>query len=118
MKALIVIAHGSKKEKSNQEFLNLINDLSKYNKSYKFILPAFLEFTGPSIEDCVKKLLLKNCSTIVFYPFFLNSGKHVIVDIPNIINELTIKYPNVNCKILSHFGKSDKIKEIILNDIK
>lgn len=54
---------------------------------------------------------------IDIYPFFLNSGKHVTIDIPNIIKDFQIKYPLIDFVILNHFGKSDKIKDIVLSDL-
>lgn len=118
MNALIVIAHGSKKEKSNNEFIKLVKKIENKDKNYHFVKASFLELAEPSIEKCVEELLLKGTTSITFYPFFLNSGKHIQVDIPNIVNELCIKYQDINFKTLPHFGMSEKISEIILEDIK
>lgn len=118
MKALIIIAHGSKKEKSNNEFLKLVKKIQQRNKSYHFIKASFLEFASPNIEVCVNELLLKGATSITLYPFFLNSGKHIQVDIPNTINELCLKYQDIEFKTLNHFGMSSKVLEIILDDIK
>lgn len=118
MKALILIAHGSKKEKSNQEFRNLVEEIRKLNiKKYEKIETAFLEFVEPSIEDIVKKLVIQNIKSITFYPYFLNSGKHVSIDIPNIVDILKNDYENIDFKILQHFGLSKKIASIISEEI-
>lgn len=118
MKALIIIAHGSKKEKSNKEFIELVKKIKQRDKNYHFIEASFLELASPNIEESVNELLLKGTTCINFYPFFLNSGKHIQVDIPNIVNELCIKYQDIEFKALEHFGMSKNILEIILDDIK
>ncbi|WP_419763751.1 MAG: sirohydrochlorin chelatase [Arcobacter sp.] len=118
MKALVLIAHGSKKEKSNQEFRDLIDEIRELNsKKYEKIESSFLEFVEPSIEEIVKKLATQNIKSITFYPFFLNSGKHVSIDIPNIVVNLKNTYPDIDFKLLQHFGLSKKIASIISEEI-
>lgn len=116
MKSLIIIAHGSRKETSNIEVVNIVNQIKNNETSYSLIEPAFLEFAAPSLEDSVKKSIEENLLEIYIYPYFLNSGKHVTSDIPDTIKTLKIKYPQVDFTMLPHFGESKKINEIILSD--
>ena len=117
MNSIIIIAHGSKKETSNNEVLEIVNQIKNSKTNYALIQAAFLEFASPSIEDSVKNSIDKNILNIFIYPYFLNSGKHVTTDIPDEIKELELKYKKANFKILKHFGQSKKINEIILSDI-
>lgn len=118
MKALILIAHGSKKKESNEEFRELVKLIREKNShKYQNIIAAFLEMESPSIENVVKELSSKKISSITFYPFFLNSGKHVINDIPNIIQNLKEEYVDIEFNLLPHFGQSSKIVSIISQDI-
>lgn len=117
MKAILFIAHGSKKEKSNNEFLELIEDLSKKDTKYDLKKAAFLELAFPDINSSVLEFIQEGAKEIYFYPFFLNSGKHVLIDLPNIIEGLSQEYPELNFILLPHFGKSKNIENIILSDI-
>lgn len=117
MKAIIFIAHGSKKEKSNNEFIQLVEKISQKDKMYDFKSAAFLELALPDIQSTAINFINQGSKEISFYPYFLNSGKHVQIDLPNIINELKEKYPNIQFNLLNHFGKSEKIVDIILSDI-
>lgn len=116
MNAIVLIAHGSKRNSSNDEFISMVEKIEK-SSNYDFTRAAFLELANPSIQEVVNELTLKQVKKIYFYPFFLNSGKHVLVDLPNIVDELKKEYKNVDFKLLEHFGKSEKIHEIILSDI-
>lgn len=118
MRGLIIIAHGSKKELSNNEFKELVNEIRNEDKHFKEVDAAFLEFAIPNIDMVVREYIEKNITKIYFYPYFLNSGKHVSVDLPNIINSLQNLYTNMDFVLLKHFGKSNKISDIIINDIK
>jgi len=117
MKGLIIIAHGSKKELSNNEFISFVQQIAKQETQYKSVEPAFLEIATPSIQEVTKSLLEQNIDDIYYYPYFLNSGKHVTRDIPKIVEELKEKYKEKNFTLLDHFGKSQKIVDIVLNDI-
>jgi len=116
MKSLIVIAHGSKKDVSNNEVLEIVKQIKQSKTQYALIEPAFLEFATPSIDKSVQKSVDNNHLEIFIYPYFLNSGKHVTSDIPNAIKKLEIKYPKAKFTILPHFGQSNKINKIILSD--
>ena len=117
MKAILFIAHGSKKEKSNNEFLELVENLSKKDTKYDLKKAAFLEMANPDINTVIVEFIKKGAKDIKLYPFFLNSGKHVLIDLPNIVNNLKKEYSDINFTLLEHFGKSKKIEDIILSDI-
>ena len=116
MKSLIIIAHGSRKEISNNEVLEIVQQVKNNETKYSLVEPAFLEFATPTLEDSVKKSIVNNCLEIYIYPYFLNSGRHVTADIPNEVDTLTKKYPQVTFTVLPHFGQSLKINQIILSD--
>ena len=117
MRAIIFIAHGSKKEQSNEEFKELVEAISHKDKTYGLKKAAFLELSSPDIKSVVTEFIIKGAREIVFYPYFLNSGKHVLVDLPKIVDELKNEHRNILFKVLPHFGQSEKIEDIILHDI-
>jgi len=117
MKSLIIIAHGSKKEGSNNEVREIVNSIQTENTIYDKIEVSFLEFATPTLEQSVKKCIEEKSNDITIYPYFLNSGKHVTYDIPNEIKIVGQKYQDVTFTILPHFGSSESIKKIILSDI-
>lgn len=117
MKALIFIAHGSKKELSNKEFISMVEKIREKNNTYDFIEASFLELAEPSIEECSRSLIKKGAKELYYYPFFLNSGRHVVSDIPNIVKALEEEYKDTKFNIFEHFGKSEFIEELILKDL-
>ncbi len=117
MKGIIFIAHGSKKEKSNNEFLKLIENISKKDSTYDLKKAAFLEAAEPNIDSCVEEFIKVGAKEIYLYPFFLNSGKHVLIDLPETLKRLEKNYPKIEFTLFDHFGKSSGIEEIILKDI-
>jgi sirohydrochlorin ferrochelatase len=116
MRALILAAHGSRRKQSNGEVIELAEKLWKRCcKEYNIVQPAFLELAEPLIPEAIKQCVDKGASSIVLLPYFLNSGKHVIDDIPSIINKAKKVYPDVNIKIAPHAGASDLMIDLLIS---
>ncbi|MDO7596859.1 MAG: CbiX/SirB N-terminal domain-containing protein [Pseudomonadota bacterium] len=115
MKALLLIAHGSRRKQSNDEVVILADRLKlNCSEQYEIIHAGFLELAEMLIPDGIKKCVDDGATSIVVLPYFLNSGRHVIEDIPNIVNETKPHYPNINIKIAPHLGASNLMMELLI----
>ncbi len=112
-KSLLIIAHGSKKKVSNIEIHQLANNIFIKNKTFNFVQACFLEIADPSISQGIKICVDRNASSITIFPYFLAAGRHVIEDIPQIINYEKLKYPKVSIKMLPYLGSSPVIIDIV-----
>lgn len=119
MKALLCVAHGSKREASNVEFQTMVSQLKvTLAEAFSSIEAAFLEFAVPNVQDTLTAMLTSGITHIYIYPFFLNSGKHVVHDIPSIIQTIQHEYPDIIFETLPHFGSSSHILSVITNDLR
>jgi len=116
--AVILIAHGSKRRESNEEFIRLVKKVKEQESRFHVVEFAFLELAQPSIEDSIDKMHQMKMDEVYLYPYFLNSGKHVVVDIPNIAREMQIKIKDMKIEVLKHFGESQSIVTIISHGLK
>jgi len=66
------------------------------------------------IPDGIKKCVNDGATEIIVLTYFLNSGRHVIEDIPNIVNETVPHYPEVNIKISQHLGSSELMMDLLI----
>jgi sirohydrochlorin ferrochelatase len=118
MNALIFLAHGSRREKSNQEVFSLVDSMRPALVSkFDVVDAAFLEIVSPSLRDVVDQMLGQGAQSIVIYPFFLNSGSHVDRDIPAIVNEYRSRYPDCRFEVTRHFGASDEVPDMIVGQL-
>ena len=115
MKALLLVAHGSRRKQSNDEVV-LLADRLKNNcaDQYNIIHAGFLELAETLIPDGIKKCVDDGASSIVILPYFLNSGRHVIEDIPEIVNETKPLYPEVDIRIAPHLGASELMMDLLI----
>lgn len=106
-RALIIVAHGSRKDSSNEEVKALGEKVkSLQNKHYAFVMTAFLEFAAPSLEESMLSCVEKGVSEIVILPYFLASGNHVTRDIPEVVEKIEAAYPKVKITLKEHLGSS------------
>ncbi|EQB39871.1 hypothetical protein M947_04640 [Sulfurimonas hongkongensis] len=116
--AVVLIAHGSKRSESNEEFIRLVKKVKEEDTHFCAVEFAFLELAKPSIEDSIDKLHQMKMDEVYLYPYFLNSGKHVAVDIPKIAREMQLGIEDMKIEVLKHFGESQSIAKIISHDLK
>lgn len=116
--AVILIAHGSKRSESNEEFIRLVEKVRDEVKQFNAVEFAFLELAQPSIEETIEKMKQMKIERVYLYPYFLNSGKHVAVDIVNIAREMQLSIKDMKIEVLKHFGDSPSVAKIISYDLK
>ena len=54
-------------------------------------------------------------TSIIVLPYFLNSGRHVVEDIPNIVEQTRPDYPDVDIKVAQHLGASDLMMDLLIS---
>ena len=118
MQALIIIAHGSKRESANDEIKNLCSTLKTKlePKPFATIQYCFLELTEPDLLSCIASVVqsFPALKTIRVLPYFLSSGKHVDHDIPKLIEKLHAHYPAVDFVCDDYIGKNQALIPLLM----
>ena len=66
MKALVIIAHGSRREESNYEIAHLTNEVRDLvNNEFEIVEYSFLEMAKPLLIDVIENVILKKASEII-----------------------------------------------------
>ena len=106
-KALIIVAHGSRKASSNEEVMSLGDKVeSLLGEHYTYVMTAFLEFTSPLLEESILSCVEKGANEIVILPYFLASGNHVTRDIPEVVEKMQALHPKVKMVLQEHIGSA------------
>ncbi len=112
--ALIIVAHGSRKDSSNEEVKALGDKVrSLQDKRYTFVMTSFLEFATPSLEESMLSCIDKGTSEIVILPYFLASGNHVTRDIPEAVGKIQASHPEVKITLKEHLGSSSGMVKLL-----
>ncbi|MGW8247895.1 MAG: sirohydrochlorin chelatase [Acidiferrobacterales bacterium] len=115
MKALLIVAHGSRREASNQEVRELSRRLAELQNEFDFVDSAFLEIAEPSIPAGLERCIEQGAQEVVVLPHFLAAGRHVIEDIPAELASIETRYPHVSFRITPHLGASGLMLNAMLD---
>ena len=118
MKALLIVAHGSRRKDSNDEVRRLGKRIEENSgPAFTMVVSAFLEISSPQVDSAIADLVEDGATDITVFPYFLAAGTHVANDIPREIEEARTLYPNVHFEILPHLGALQGISTLVLNHI-
>jgi sirohydrochlorin ferrochelatase len=116
MNALVLVAHGSRRKQSNDEVVELATKLKQHCKDqYAIVYPGFLELASPSIPEGIQMCINAGATQVTVLPYFLNSGRHVVEDIPNLVDQARAANPQSDIKIAQHLGASELMMELLIS---
>ncbi len=115
MNALLIVAHGSRRQASNEEIQQLTHMISQH-EDYEFdaVACGFLELAEPSIGDAITQLADANAETITVVPYFLACGTHVADDIPEEIDKAKTAHPGITITLKDYLGSSTSMPSLLL----
>lgn len=114
MKKLLIVAHGSRRESSNDEVRKLaVKVAANLELVVDDVAIAFLEFASPSIETALNDCFSRGSGEVTVLPYFLSGGNHVVDDIPREILTALNKWPDKEVTMLPHIGASDAMVNLV-----
>ena len=115
MRTLILVAHGSRREASNQEVRELTDDLaSRAGEQFGEVSCAFLELAEPSIPDAIEQALAAGAGEVVVLPYFLSAGRHVAEDIPGLVEQKRREHPLSTIRLAPYLGAVPGVVDLLL----
>jgi len=114
MKHLVIVAHGSRRQASNDEVREVTQQFATQKHDFQQVSCAFLELDEPSIPQGIINAIEAGADEVVVLPYFLSAGRHVSEDIPEQVQLVRDKYPDVMIKIAPYLGASAQMPEILL----
>lgn len=114
MKSLLIVAHGSRRETSNEEVRQLAEQIRTMpGLPVDEVTTAFLELAEPSIPDGLEACIQRGADEVLVFPYFLAAGRHVVEDIPAEIAKVEEKYPTASIQLTSHLGLAADLPALI-----
>lgn len=116
MKSLVLVAHGSRREASNEEVRELARRLASRAQPAGFseVSAAFLELAEPSIPDGIVRAVDKGAEQVVVLPYFLSAGRHVVTDIPEEVEKAQSLRPDADIRTVSYLGSAEAVLDVLM----
>eukprot|EP00890_Picochlorum_soloecismus_P006766 jgi/Picsp_1/914/NSC_04399-R1_sirohydrochlorin ferrochelatase len=116
---IVVVDHGSKRESSNvmlDSFVQLYKGMlgeEKIEMNIVAIEKAHMEIASPSVKDAVGACVDKGAKVVVVAPYFLSRGRHILEDIPALVEEAQAEYKDVKCVMADPIGLDVRVADVV-----
>lgn len=110
--AVIIVDHGSRRAASNH-MLEQFGEVFQLGTGHKIVEVAHMEIAEPSILQAVAKCVERGATSIVIAPYFLSRGRHIQTDIPALVEEARVEFPDIKCTIADPIGIDQMVVRVI-----
>lgn len=118
MRALLLVAHGSRRTQSNREILLLVQEIESLpTNAFDMVAHAFLQRATPSTEERMAELARAGVREVTVFPYFLASGSHVTKDMPAMVDKLSRQHPDMAIRLAPHLGALPGVAALIVQQI-
>ncbi len=111
-RAMILFAHGARDPRWAAPFERL-QQLSQAQLPDIAVSLAFLELMSPRLPETVAQLVENGCEELTVVPVFLGQGGHVLRDLPDLMAQLTLDYPQLRIKVAQAVGENAQVLNAI-----
>ena len=101
--AAVIVGHGSKLKGFDAALRKVTRDVRR-DKRFFLVQHAYLAINAPSIPEAIRQCARKGAKEIRVLPYFLLSGKHIILHIPRIVSEARKSFPGVKIILCPYLG--------------
>ena len=116
--AIIILAHGSRKEQVKEEFLKLAGLMKKRLPTLR-VEPALFQFSPEySLPRVLENLSTEGYKKVGIVPLFLFKGVHIENDLPNTISREKVRFPQLEISISQVLWPDERILDIVIDRIK
>ena len=116
-KAVLIVSHGSKSPQARKEVERLARRL-KRETGFPILEIAFLDVEPPTIGEGAEACVRKGASEITVLLNFLNSGNHVLHDVPRVLEATRRRFPAVRWRTTPIIGGHPRITELYADLVK
>lgn len=111
-RAVLLVSHGSKMAGFDEAINRLVDDLKKQD-ALTFFKSAFLDVQAPNIPDGIRLCIEQGAEEVIVVPYFVQTGKHVVRDIPRIVEEAKAAHPNIQITLADYLGFDPRMTAMV-----
>lgn len=112
MRALLIMAHGSPRPEANDDIRKLA-DVIRERHAFDYVTIGYLDCNEPDIAAAVDECVAAGASEIAAVPYFLHSGKHMLRDLPSILEERAAAHRGVTILMGDYVGKEPEMAAVL-----
>jgi sirohydrochlorin ferrochelatase len=117
--AILLIAHGSRRQAANDDLRSLAARLSQ-GGLYAIVEACFLELAEPDIPTGGDRCVSRGARRVLMIPYFLSAGVHLLRDLTAARDALAAAHPGVKFRLAAPLGPHpllDQLVEVRIDEI-
>jgi len=114
--AFILIAHGAREPAWALPLRRVSESVVAQAPELRVEL-AFMELMPPDIGECAEKLVAEGFRRVLVVPLFIARGGHLTRDVPEQLEALHRKYPQVTFELAPPVGESDAVVQAMAGHV-
>jgi sirohydrochlorin ferrochelatase len=111
-RALLIVAHGSPRPAANDDIV-AVADLVRSRNRYDHVVIGYLDCNEPDIATAIDQCVAAGATAIAAVPYFLHSGKHLLRDVPSILEAATARHPRLTITMGDYLGSLPEIAGVL-----
>lgn len=112
MRALLLIAHGSRRAEANADLEHVAAELRQRGQ-YDFVQPSYLELAEPDIPTGGATCVAAGATEVVLLPYFLSAGVHARDDMAEARDAMAVRFPGVRFTLAQPLGQHPLMLDIV-----
>lgn len=114
--AIVLIAHGSRTVAANQAHRKMAVDLEAGLGMP--VWAAFLELADPLIPSAIHQAAAAGATKVLVLPYFLYPGRHLSLDIPELVTTTAAMHPEADIVMLPGFGEDPAVLGVLVAQVR
>lgn len=110
--AVILLGHGSRVPDAGKDMQRVVERL-KEKYGYDLVEVCFMSRLGPHFPETLEKCVNRGATSVVVVPYFLHEGLHIVLDIPEMLQEEMRRYPQLKLRFGPGFGFDELLVDLV-----
>jgi sirohydrochlorin ferrochelatase len=110
--AVILLGHGSRVPEAGKDMEKVASRL-KEKYGYRLVEVCFMSRLGPHFPEVFEKCVRLGAGKVLVIPYFLHSGLHLVLDLPEMLQEQAKRFPDVSLQMGRGFGFDEALVDLV-----
>jgi sirohydrochlorin ferrochelatase len=110
--AVILLGHGSRVEKAGSD-MERVAAILKDRHGFPMVEYCFMSRLPPHFPETLSGLVARGATRVLVIPYFLHTGLHIRLDIPEMMQHEAVKYPGLRLQLGGNLGYDDILVDLV-----
>ncbi len=110
--AIILMGHGSRVPGAGKRMEEVAHQL-KRSHAYPWVEVCFVSRLGPHFSEVFERCVKEGAQKVLVIPYFLHEGLHLLLDIPEMMQEEAKKFPHVKLILGKGLGFDERLVDLV-----